>query len=206
MEAAVVASPSVAEIRLDEDHRYWRGDLEIPGVTHVLQDVGIIDYSRVPAHVLEAKSLLGRAVHDATWFFDEDDLDYDSLTDDVQEYLDGWIAYRRDSGFVPTHRELLVYSERYQYAGTIDRLGHLRNGRPVLPDIKTVATMQRSTPVQTAAYDMAAREMGVFDAGIRLAVQLFPDGRYRAHPYTDPEDFNTWTRALGIYRWKQNHT
>ena len=110
---------------LDEDeHRYWDRDTgaELAGVTDTLGRAGIrTDYTGIPDHILEHASARSRAAHLATVYYDDNTLDPASVDQEVQPYLDAWISFRRDTGFVPKHAELLVYSAREYFAGTLDR-------------------------------------------------------------------------------------
>ena len=189
----------------DDDHRYWLGQAELPGVTRVLEQARVIDYTGVAHQVLHEKALLGKAVHDATWFWDEQTLDPASVNDELQGYLDGWMRFRAESGFHPVKQELPVYSERHGYAGTLDRLGYLPGKVQTLVDLKVVRTLQPATGPQTAAYQQAAQEMGVFEPVRRFAVQLLGGGAYRVKEYSDPRDFSIFLNALSLWAWTRNH-
>ena len=63
-------------LQLDkENHIYTLGDREVPGVTSILQDLGIID----PRWFDEQSRIRGSYIHEATQYFDEEDLDIKSL-------------------------------------------------------------------------------------------------------------------------------
>ncbi len=49
--------------RLDEEHNYWYGLLPVPGLSRLIQDYGLTDYSHVPAHILERARNRGTIVH-----------------------------------------------------------------------------------------------------------------------------------------------
>ena len=200
-EAAVSIDGQVVR---DTDHRYWvQGKRrELPGVTHVLSAAGLVDYKGISAEVLERAAARGWALHAAAHYFDENDLDLTSVDSEIRGYLNGWIRFREETGFIPYAREQVVYSEIHQFAGTLDRVGHLQ-GNPVLLDIKTVAMLQRSTGPQTAAYAQAVRETGAFEPAVRYAVQLRRDGSYVVETYRDPNDWRIFQAALSLYHWKR---
>lgn len=187
-------------IRFDEGtHTYWLGQQLIPGVTSVLKMVG--GYEGVPEHILNAASERGRAVHLATEFYDDGDLDEDSLHESLRPYLDAWKQFRADTGFVVTHSETMVYHPRHRYAGTLDRVGDLNKKRTLL-DIKTTVDMMPATALQTAAYK-AAFEFMHPETPIekRVSVQLRADGTYRMHTYDDPSDLAIFLSALNLHNW-----
>ena len=193
-----------ARLTRDSDHRYFLGDRELPSVTQVLHDVGVIDYSDVPADRLERASDRGRAVHEAAWYDDEGQLDPATVSEVVQPYLTAWRTFRRDTGFTPVAREEVVYSLTHHYAGTLDRLVEAQ-GKLVLLDIKAVTSLRRSVGPQTAAYARAVREMGLGDPARRLAVQLKPDRTYVVTSLRDPTDWQVFAWALALYQWKRDH-
>lgn len=180
-------------------------ETHLVGVTRVLEDAGLVSYAHVPTDRLAAKQQLGRAVHEATWYWDQDDLDPTSVRPEVEPYLNAWKRFRAEEHFVPTAGELLVASPSLKFRGRLDRIGSLR-GRPALLDLKIVAQLQRGTGPQTAAYAHAAREMGIFDAGERFALQLDEDGGFQLQPYSDwNTDFGVFVCALTLYAWKHAH-
>ncbi len=192
-------------IRFDEGtHTYWLGEQRIPGVTSVLELVS--GYEGVPEHVLDAAAERGRAVHLATEFYDEGDLDEDALHESLRPYVDAWKRFRLETGFEVTHSETLVYSQRHRYAGTLDRIGILHAKRTLL-DIKTTVVMMPATALQTAAYKTAFESQHP-DEPIeqRVSVQLRADGTYRLHRYDDPTDFAVFLSALNVHNWKQRNT
>lgn len=213
------------DVYLDAAHRYWRTDAaiardlellresgvsvdqleasrrslsaEVPGVTGTLSRAGLIDYTGVPRDVLARKAAIGTAVHKAAWYYDDGDLDPASVAPEIAGYLLAWQRYVAESRFRSELRECQVYSPRYGYAGTADRFGHLADGRPAIVDLKCVRTLQAGTGPQTAAYAEAAREVGLFDAAVRYAVKLEPNGRYDVRVYPDHDgDFAAFLRAL----------
>ena len=200
---------ALARLICDPDHRYWLDGDAVPGVTRVLSSVRLIDYTGVRPEVLARAAAIGRAVHQAAWYADDDDLDRDTLDPVVRPYLDAWARFRLETGFEPKEKERRVYSHAHHFAGTFDRLGVCRRGATgsepplVLLDLKTTSTLQPGVGPQLAAYAQAVRESGLGDVGQRLAVHLRRDGTYRAQTYRDPNDWQVFRAALSIYQWKE---
>lgn len=171
----------------------------VPGVTQVLQP--LVDFSSVPAHVLEAKRDLGTRVHEACHYFDEDDLDEESVQADVEPYLEGWKRFIRESGARVLFAEQRVFEPMLMYAGTLDAVVEL-DGVRWLIDRKTSIATPMSTGPQTAAYQ---RALGDLTVTRRAAVRLRPDGTYRFDPLSGPDDWSCFMACLTLQRFKEKH-
>ncbi len=188
----------------ESDHTYWQGDREIPGVTTILKP--LCDFSHIREEVLARKSALGTAVHFATELFDEDDLDWDSLTEEQAGYTRGWAKFREEQDVEIIGMEQKVYHDTMRYAGTLDRRLILNGTRGIL-DIKTSAVMSAATGVQTAAYAEAAKRTWPDEPApeARWGLQLKPDGTYRLHAYESKRDWATFLSLLTIHAWKMEN-
>jgi len=192
-------------LRLDLDtHTYYLHDEVVPGVTTVLQP--ITDYSDIDPDVLAYKSALGTAVHYATELYDKDILDFDSLDAPLISYVNAWIKFRDDTGFIVELNEHVVYHKRYHYSGMLDRVGLLNGERGVF-DIKCVVTLAPHVGVQLAAYQEAenSNRKKLDQIKNRFAIQLKPDGTYRLQPYRERTDFSVFTSLLTLYNWETRH-
>lgn len=182
-------------------HAYRLNGQKVPGVTGVLEGLGIIDTEWfLPEHALR-----GQFVHSATHFWDEDDLDLATVDPHYSGYVNGWVQFRKDSGFKPHLIEQRVWHSS-GYAGTLDRTGWL-NGRYILLDIKS-GGLPGWTGLQTTGYEQALKERILhkeIDAPMpvsRYAVQVKKDGKYSLKEYTDWQDRDVWNAALRVYQWK----
>lgn len=193
-------------LRFDaESHTYWLGSRKVPGVTTVLKP--LYDWSMVDPEVLAAKAALGTAVHLCTELYDADDLDDDTVMPEWRPYLDGWVKFREETGFVPTRIETRVFHPGLFYAGTLDRTGILFDAEAML-DIKTSATMSPAVGCQTAAYLRALTAAPDYEGPQdmkRYSVQLKPDGTYKLHEYNDPTDWPTFVSLLTVRNWTEKH-
>ena len=194
-----------AQITLDDQHRYWLGTRQLPGVTATLQDAGLVDFSGVPPDVLEEARVRGTETHRATALDDAGQLDETTLAENVRPRLAAWRAFRAEREFEPILIEHLVYSARHGFAGTLDRVGIVPPSTTVLLDLKATYVIPRSVGPQTAAYQIAYEEAGNDAMPIteRWCVHLRGDGRYKVHPLTDPMDRAVWLAALTLARWKE---
>lgn len=184
-------------------HTYTVDGVRVPSVTQTLEAAGISDYSAVPADRLRYAQELGSAVHRATELYDRDELDYDSIAGTIVEpYLEGWVEFRRWTGFTPTFVERAGVAELAgaRFGFTIDRVGTIKRQLYVL-DIKTGAP-SRSWGPQLAAYEHALFAHGGGHS-LRAVVRLQP--RPSLVPMTDKSDLDVFRAALALETWKQNH-
>jgi len=188
-------------------HSYFLGGLRIPSVTQVM--VGINDFLQMDPEIMAAAQERGTLVHTATALYDKDDLALEEMQSDpiLEPYVRAWVKFRDDVLFIPEAIEVRVYSTRYRYAGTIDRIGALRGVRAIL-DIKTSATPNPVAALQLAAYQVAYNEQNPkAKAKERWVVQLGADGKYRLHQYKDDlGDWSTFLSALQLFNWRKKNT
>lgn len=190
-------------IEFDADsHTYQLAGRAVPSVTEVLKVVE--DLSHVDPQTLDQARQFGTDVHRAAELFVAGTLDTDDLDSDVKGCIDALERYLEDMGLEPVATEVIVYSTRHQYAGTMDLLAKDWSGYLVEVDYKTSLTRPRAVGPQTAAYEQAYHEMtGTPIEGGRCCLRLRSDGTYRADPLEDSADWLVFRSALNI--WQFNH-
>lgn len=195
---------TTATVQFDElNHIYQKDGVVVPSVTQVLTLAGLSDFSTVPPHILEKARQVGTAVHEASQFLDEGDLDLESLDPSIVGYMVGYQKFREEHGFKATlieHRTVGEH-EGMAYGMCFDRLGSM-NGYDceVLLDIKTSSRPSASWAIQTAAY-----VDGWHNDPFRLIVHVAKDGSYKLIRHEDGEDFEVWRSALRVAYWRLNH-
>lgn len=182
-------------------HEYRLDGRRLPSVTQLLAP--LVDYSMVPKDVLERAQQLGTAVHKMTELHDNDDLDEDSLSDELRPYLGGWKRFRVECRFEPVTVEHRMAHPVFGYAGTSDRTGAIKDRLAVL-DIKKMFVLGPHIGPQLAAYEKLHQAEGLKVVD-RYALGLRPDGTYRLQPYTDPLDWQCFLSHLTIQNWKAKH-
>lgn len=182
-----------------ERHEYRFLGGVVPSVTQVLQP--LVDFSRVPRELLEAKRDLGQRVHEACHFFDEDDLDEETIEADVEPYLEAWKRFRVETRVDILAAEQRVFEPLLMYAGTLDRVIGYQGARWVL-DLKTSISTPLAVGPQTAAY---LRALGDTTVLRRAAIRLRPDGTYRFDPLTGSDDWSVFMSCLTLQRFKEKH-
>jgi hypothetical protein len=120
-------------IQFDEAaHLYTVAGVERPSVTQILKDAGLIDTTWYTDEARER----GRAVHFATQFLDEDDLDWDTVLPQYRGYVAAWERFKAESHFIISRDsdgklliEYLLFQPVSGYCGMLDRVGHHRHDR-----------------------------------------------------------------------------
>jgi hypothetical protein len=191
------------KIEFDEpSHKYKVNGVYVPGVTEVLQSVGIIDYSFLDERTKQIALSRGRVVHQICEYDDLGDLGSYDLR--LEPYLEAWRKFKADFHFVPETIEKISYNRLHGYIGRIDRTGRTKDLDKVVLEIKTSVTPPWWTRYQLAAY--GATHFGVYQAPDRIAVSLREDGTYHAEAYDSfSQDFSLFISALSIHRRKIEH-
>lgn len=190
---------------IEEGHVYLLDGNPVPSVTEILKP--LVDLSRVPPEQLEYKRSVGKAVHKAIELDAQDDLNFDTLDPGIVPFFEAWQKWKLDSRFSVQFTELLVWSAKFRYAGTLDLLG--ANAQLAdcswLVDLKCVWTMGAATGPQTAGYAIATTESRGYTIRQRGGVQLLRDGTYRYFPYTNPNDEHVFKACLSINAFLKVH-
>jgi hypothetical protein len=183
-----------------ERHEYRREGMIVPHVTAVIAAAGRCDWSFVDEELRLHSLKRGQSVHWMTQVHDEGALNYRSVPEGLRGYRRAWMAWRRETGFVPVWIERRFYS-RYGFCGTLDRVGCFpatgnfgcRTGAVV--DIKT-GPIQDYTKYQLAAYSLAVDERFHIARNVRrVAVRLTSDGQYRTREWPS----QTWDRDVAVF-------
>lgn len=189
-------------------HKYSVDGIPIPGVTKTLQEIGLIDFSHVPAERLELALRFGTMVHLATELYDSGDLNDTKLDPNLRPYLDGWIKYKKDTMLVIEGIEERVMSKKYRYAGTLDRRV-IKYGRRTVVDISTSVDFSIAKALQTEAYKQAYNEGKQIQDKIkdREIVLLNDKGTYKLAPkeFYGKNDFNVFLSCLTFNNWRKSH-
>lgn len=184
-----------------EHHRYFLNNEEIPSVTHILEDLGFVNYDMVNAATREASLKFGSAVHLACQLDDNDDLVEESLDPALAPYLEGWRKFKKQCKVEIITNEKSIYSARHKIAGTPDRIGSFRK-RTTLIDIKT-GLIEKWVRLQTAGYKIIHDEQNPKNKiRQRIGVQLLP-GKYKLVPFEDKSDLSYFLNCVQFYKGKE---
>ena len=194
-------------------HEYRVDGALVPSVTQLLEDAGLTpDYSIVPPHVLQHARQRGIHVDQCVELLDADDLDFSSVHPEAMPFLEGWMRFKEYEGFTPVASQVPLFHPQHGFAGTLDSVGVLPGGHPVIIERKTTAKMSSTVSLQIAGYAIDGMWFAPPGGGVlspvpwgpstRLGVQLCRDGTYRLFEYTDPEDFAAFLGVVALAKWR----
>lgn len=190
-------------LQFDEPtHRYFVGGRASLSVTKILDLASITDFSSVNKDLLDRASKFGQAVHRGTELHDLGTLDISSLDAPLVPYLEAWKKFcaAEISEFIEIEQP--VWSKRFGFAGTPDRVGLDKKRRLILPDIKSSKALSVSVKLQTAGYQIAWEECEGQKIARRVGVVLQEDGNYYAEEFTDRNDKDDFIACSRVAAFK----
>jgi len=191
-----------------ETHEYLYKGSKIPCVSDIVKFCKLQDFSQVPPAILERAVQFGTNVHKTIELYDKDVLDFDALDEALRPPLEGWKSFVKDTGAKIIESELIVFSKKYGYAGTLDKIVEFHKGkydgsRAVL-DIKTKTKIDKACHLQVDGYLTAYNEEHKKKATCKLILQITKDGEYKIHDSNDAGDLGIFKSAATIYNWCKN--
>ena len=182
----------------DDAHRYYLGTTEIPGVTHVLDTMGLVsDFAKRPEYALR-----GHLVHRAAALYGNGALEWSTIDPRILGYVISVTRFYESLQVKPVALEIPDYHPDFLYGYTFDGIGSSNMG-DILWDFKTGRATKVGTALQTAAYlDPVQRKYG--GKWKRLAVELDEDGGLpNLRWYSDRSDWPNFLSCLNCYRLKE---
>lgn len=184
-----------------DGHIYKWAGVRVYSVTQILEDVGLSDYSMVPANILVDAQKRGTRVHLICELYDRGELDLSSCDLEDTQYLDQWVKFKKKQGIETFDLiEAPFYSPQHKYAGTLDRL----HGKTIY-DIKT-GPPAPAHPFQLAAYSFLLNERDEITQRFnRIAVHLTPT-TCKPEPYKATKakfDLNIFLSAKNVHHSKK---
>lgn len=169
-----------------------------PSVTQILVQYGD-QFTGINPDVLENKRQFGSAVHELCELYDKGEADNVVSHADVLLCLEHYKRFLKHTGAEVLVNEMVVWSDTYRYAGTLDRIYKI-HGRNILTDLKTSDSILPTYGPQTAAYE----NCGSIHLPIhgRATLRLAVDG-YKFQEFTDSNDKNVFMSCLTLHRYKE---
>jgi hypothetical protein len=194
-------------LHFDPDtHTYTLDGMPLPGVTGVLADVGLIDYTGAPEEALHRGMERGSLIHAAIYADIENDLDESSVPPEYMGFLEASRAARAGLQVVPLQVEVPAYHPDMLYAGTPDLIAAATLGGRRVENV--VIDWKSGKAPSWVRYQLAAYASFFPNPGsyTRLCVELHADATYRIEPLKVADfrrDWNVFQAALTIYRAKR---
>ena len=180
-----------------ENHTYEVGGTVYPSVTQCLRSVGLIDFSGIDQLILERAAGVGRAVHEASHYYDEGELDFIDLDPYLVGYVTAWQKFREQNPAVFDQIEVPLCSTTYGFAGCPDRVATI-DGKPAIIEIKTSSVVPAWGKIQTAAYAILAD----VPAARRIIVHLKSNGSYSIIECKGRRDREVFLACLAVHQWR----
>lgn len=185
----------MSDFRLTEGHVYKVGDRPITGVTNsITTNFGKRD------HWNEWNAQRGTAVHLALHYLEENRLNWDSLDERIKPRIEAYQKFRAQTNLTLLHSELSLFSKRYQFAGTIDKVFE----GIIIIDIK--GTIEPVVELQLAAYSLLWEENHKTKVRKAAAIELKDNGDYNMKWFNDLKRAQRIFLAnLTIANWKNQN-
>ncbi len=187
--------PSPSELRFDpEKHQYWIGKKRIPGVSEILQKVGLVkDYKGVDPFYRDR----GIATHKAIELHLSGSLDPESLDPNVKPCFEAFLKYSADhplGDILALEKPMVNLSETF--AGTPDLIT-----TKAIFDWKCSKSHDKVAELQGQAYACLAFHLNhehIYRPFI--VVELHDDGTYEEFNYGS--DYHRWISVMDLYDWR----
>jgi hypothetical protein len=181
-------------------HEYRVGGVITPSVSQVLKANGLMDNFRHS----ELKLTIGTAIHRTLELADKGTLDTTNLDTRLKKCLYLWDNFKKSINICEIFGVEKKVCFGALYAGTIDRVLGLGNGKKMILDFKS-GNPQAWAGLQTAAYAMAYDPKNYKDYERCCAKVHWDNDRIYYKPYKDPTDFNTFMAMATVYHYKKNN-
>lgn len=184
----------------EELHEYRVGGILTPSVSQILKAEGLMEAFRFNETALNN----GTAIHKTLELHDLGTLDYTSLDPRLKKCIDLWENFKKKFGVKKVLEVEKQVSMAVMFAGTIDRVLELKNGKRMVLDFKS-GNPQRWGALQTAGYATAYDPKNCVDYE-RCCLKIHWDlEEAKYQPYYDKEDYNTFMAMATVYHWKKNN-
>jgi len=162
-----------------EHHIYTFEKRVIPGVTSILQDnFGVKPYWS------EWHAQKGRAIHQAIALLVKDQLDWESVDNRITGRIKAFQRFIRETGYDVRQSEISLFSERNQFAGTLDLVLSDSAIDHIVVDIKPPSA-ERVVELQLAAYSLLLNEAAITPKIKRAACVCLKDNGYYSMHWVD---------------------
>lgn len=188
-----------------QDHSYWLAGVRIPSYSEIAKAEGLTDYSGVSAQVMEASRNFGENGHRMLRLFVEDNLDEESLDENLVPYLNGFKKFCGLHKMSPLDGwvENPTYSVKWKYGVTPDWIGYIDDKLTVL-EYKFTSIIMVSVAIQTAAQKVAFQERTQMKVDQRMVLQLLTDD-FRVKRFDRASDEIGWLSAVNLFTLRKEY-
>jgi hypothetical protein len=126
----------------------------------------------------------GTLAHKVARLFLEGDLDEETVDPVLAPYFHAVLSFLVDTGFVVTRSEFILYSEKWDFAATVDFEGYY----PVAPSILYLGDWKTGTMMDWVRYQLILEKIALGEHRQRIGVNLKGNGKYKAKHFDNPLD------------------
>lgn len=187
----------------EDTHQYFDGDREIPSVTAILKNAGLINYGAEGSELKNEDYMMrGKVAHKCCELYEKGTLDLSTVDETILPYLEGYKKFKADTGYKSEKTELILYHTERKFGGTLDGIGRIR-GDKTLIEIKT-GSYQPWHKLQVAAY--RACLAGEYETTKDFVLELKDNATYTLHkiPYEVTEEMIFYS-LVNLYYWRKNN-
>jgi CRISPR/Cas system-associated exonuclease Cas4 (RecB family) len=179
-------------IEFDKDKHVYSSDGKVlPSVTQILKKAGKIGYYKQ-----NGNQQRGTDIHDLTELYDL--TGFIPEEEELKNFVTGWANFKELMNVQVLKSEMLVWSEEYWYAGTLDRVVKFNDQLWVL-DIKS-GVKAKWHPLQLAAYAIALEECTGQHINNGIVVYLKKTGRFTTDSYNLINYRSEFIDLIGVER------
>lgn len=189
------------DLVLDDQHRYWWKGVRVPGVTEVIERVGLVDYS-APWFTEKAKHY-GIVVHKACALIDQGVLDAATVDPRIRPDVDAYLRWRDLMGpMEPVDIETPRHHPLIWFAGTLDVSFQGQQNRLLVVDRKR-GFADKTCAIQTAAYALLQSHHHNIPLSLidRYALDQLGTGRAVMKKFDDRSDYAAFQGAVAVVNW-----
>ena len=184
-------------INFDEASHTYTTEVEgaemvVPSVSTILSDILELDYSGIDPFYADR----GTAVHKAVELYIADNLDEESLDEEIVPFFKAYKKFVKETNFKALESEVRVFNNNLWVAGTLDLIGSI-GGKRVLMDIKT-GQKHNWHHLQTAGYALLSDNENIK----RYCLYLTKKETYKLEPHESQSDYALFKSMAEVYNKK----
>jgi len=169
-------------------HTYTLEAKKIIGLTETLHLNGLYRYlDNVKDDVAEWARERGQGAHAATHYHDKGTLDPASVHPEVAPFLGAWKEFLKINRFKILHIEQPIYSKKWRFGCTPDRIVDCGIGQFGTIEVKTSEYKSPTYRYQTSGQALAASEFYGLNVRRRFVIRLLKNGKYKLEKYKQTE-------------------
>lgn len=177
-----------------------------PEVLALPYDEGMKVLTTLGTEKRDSAAKLGTSVHNDADHTSKGTVNKSIIPEEATPFIDSFTRFCSDYQPVPLYTEAEVYSDRYEYAGTLDAIYEI-GGKVYVCDLKTGRRIYEEVALQLAAYRNAdyillgRKEIPMPKIDGAIVLHLRPDKYQAKKVQSGPEVFDAFLACYDMYNW-----